>query len=287
MPNVTINYLMFLPGGHHRQPRNTSVDLSLAPAAVENISPMGVCNPPFFPVLPYTLGGGSGMASLVFWSVTDGTTGQVLPPAAFSQTVGVLPMTITAWYFPTSGPGTSGGGPEIIDDAFSADQGQFIDDTFVTVTSDPSLTTQANVVGIVPTSVAETLVAANNVVSTPEPFYKWVLNGSFMPAGNTTLHVAAGTIGIAVAIYQSQSHSVVKLPPPSLYNPWWWIYSWWGHGPDPGPEWVGELAVTLQLGIVATQVAPELQVGALKLAQAQLAVSAASLKRQIESPESQ
>ncbi len=85
-------------------------------------------------------------AKLLFWSVTDGSNGQVLPPASFNQTVGSSPLNITAWYFPISGPGQWGGpGSAIIDDAFSANLGRFIDDTFVDVTSDPTLTNDGRV----------------------------------------------------------------------------------------------------------------------------------------------
>ncbi len=176
MPHVTVNYEMFLPGGHHRQPRNTSIELNLAPTAGGDVPDPGIYTPPFFPQLPYTLNGGNGMAKLLFWSVTDGIDGQVLPPASFDQTVDASPLTITAWYFPISGPGTGGGGSAIIDDAFSANLGRFIDDTFVDVTSDPTLTNNANVIGVVPTNVAETLVAKNSVASTTEPFAQWILN---------------------------------------------------------------------------------------------------------------
>ena len=57
--------------------------------------------------------------------------------------------------------------------------------TFVNVTSDPTLTNDANVIGVVPTSVAETLMANNSVASTSEPFVEWILNGSFMPGGES------------------------------------------------------------------------------------------------------
>lgn len=70
------------------------------------------------------------------------------------QTAGDTGLTITAWYFPTGGDGN--GGTEMIDDAFSALLGTFVDDTFVTVTSDSWLTNKANVVGVVPTTVTET-----------------------------------------------------------------------------------------------------------------------------------
>ena len=87
MPHVTVSYEMYLPGGHHRQPRNVSIDLDLAPTAGGDVPNPGSYTPPFFPVLPYTLGGGTGLAKLLFWNVTDGTHGEVLPPAAFNQAV--------------------------------------------------------------------------------------------------------------------------------------------------------------------------------------------------------
>jgi hypothetical protein len=271
---------MFLPGGHHRQPRNTSVELDLAPTAGADVTNPGTYNPPFFPQLPYTLMGGTGLANLIFWNVTDGTNGQVLPPTAFTQTVDGSPLTITAWYFPISGPG-SGSGDEIIDDAFSANLGRFIDDTFVDVTSDSSLTNNANVIGIVPTSVAETLVARSTVVSTPEPFSKWILNGTFMLAGDTTLNVAQHTVGIAIAVYQ-QSSVTWKLPPNYwLYNPWWWIETHGGLVP-PGPDpWARELAGALVLAGTASQAAPQVQVRILEAALQQVLTAASALEKQI------
>ena len=165
--------------------------------------------------------------------------------------VGTSDLTITAWYFPISGPGVPGTGSAIIDDAFSANLGRFIDDTFVDVTSDPSLTSNANVVGVVPTNVAETLLAYANVVSTPEPFHVWVLNGGFGPVGNATLNVAKGTNGMAVAIYQNPPPRI----PPNIvaYNPWWWIETHGGLVP-PGPNpWEREMMATLQQLTIAVQ----------------------------------
>ena len=212
MPQVIDLYKMYLPAGHHRQPRNASVSLDLAPQSGGDVPNPGVHTPTFFPELPYTLPGGSGMAKLLFWNVTDGTKGQVLPPVAFTQQVGANPLTITGWYFPISGPGGVGGGSAIIDDAFSAAQGHFIDDTFVTVTSDPSLTSDANVIGVVPTANAVTLEAHASVVSTPEPFHQWILNDAMMPVGTRTLDVAKGTNGIAIAIYQKNEPVVIRPP---------------------------------------------------------------------------
>src|SRR4051812_45143503 len=173
MPHVSDFYKMYLPAGHHRQPRNANADMDLAPQSGGDVTNPGAHTPTFFPELPYTIAGGSGMAKLLFWNVTDGTHGQVLPPVAFTQQVGANPLTITGWYFPISGPGVGNGGSAIIDDAFSAAQGRFIDDTFVAVTSNPALTSDANVIGVVPTTSAVTLEASASVPSTPEPFSQW------------------------------------------------------------------------------------------------------------------
>jgi hypothetical protein len=137
----------------------------------------------------------------------------VLPPAQFDQAVGEFPLTITGWYFPITGPGVGGGGSGIIDDAFSASLGKFIDDTFVTVTSNNALTNGANVIGFVPTTNAVTLEAKASVQSTTEPFRQWILNDSIMPVGQTTLSVAKGTDGIAIAIYQAGDRVVVRPNP--------------------------------------------------------------------------
>ncbi len=290
MPHVTVSYVMFLPGGHHRQPRNTSISLDLAGAGGGDFLPGGVCTPSFFPQLHYTLSGGSGMADLIFWSVTDGTNGQVLPPTAINQTVGALPLTITAWYFPVSGPGAPGES-EIIDDAFSANQGCFIDDTFVDVTSDPSLTSNANVVGVVPTAKNQTLVAKNHVVSTAEPFYKWILNGTFMPVGNNTLQVSKGTVGIAIAVYQqSQSRIVVDPRQYAAYNPWWWIETHGGlvpPGPNPSDPWTREIASAMILSDMVSRVSPQVRVGVLVSVLRQLSIANATIEKEISSLEKQ
>ncbi|HTQ31556.1 MAG TPA: hypothetical protein VMI53_10130 [Opitutaceae bacterium] len=211
MPHVSVHYKVYLTAGHHRQPRNASAELEPNPSSEVDVTNPGNITPLYIPQLPYTLNGSSGLAQLMFWSVTDGTNGQVVAAGPLTQPVGANPLTITAWYMPIGGPGGTGG-PAIIDDAFSAAKGDFIDDTFVTVTSDPSLTNQANVVGIVPTTVAETLQAAASVASTSEPFSKWMSFGAGTAAGNSnTLSVPAGSVGIAIAVYQKSN--VVLNPP--------------------------------------------------------------------------
>jgi hypothetical protein len=198
MAHITTYYKMYLPAGHHRQPRNANAELTLAPSSGGD-TPF---SPTYFPELPYAFGGGNGLAKLLFWSDTDGSTGIIRPPQPFDIPSAASARTVTGWYYPISGPGGGGGGTAIIDDAFSAAQGRFIDDTFVDVTSDSSLTANANVAGIVPTASAETLLAKTNVASTTEPFSQWVLNDTLMPVGDATLNVPQGADGIAIAVYQ-------------------------------------------------------------------------------------
>src|SRR5215212_9868239 len=133
MPRITVYYKMVVRAGRRRQPRNASADIDLALAATFDVTNPGFATPSYFPQLPYTLPGGSGLAQLVFWNVTDGVTGRVLPPGPLTQAVGANPLIITAWYYPVTGIADGGGEPSILDDAFSANLGRFIDDTFVTV----------------------------------------------------------------------------------------------------------------------------------------------------------
>jgi hypothetical protein len=246
----------------------------------------GSYTPPFFPQLPYTFGGGSGLAQLLFWSVTDGTTGEVQPPAALTQTVGALPLQIGAWYFPISGPGVPGTGSAIIVDAFSATQGGFIDDTFVDVTSHPSLTADANVIGIVPTNSAETLQAKPSVVSTPEPFSQWIMNSTLMPVGTSTLNVPQGSNGIAIAVYQKPKSLTPKLPWEAMYDPWWWIKT---HGglvpPGPGPQWLTAIAPLFALAQATSGMSRQLQAETLQIVLKQLANVGGAVKAEIKALE--
>lgn len=202
MSHVSVHYKIYLPGGHHRQPRNTSAQLEPNPPSEVDVSSPGNITPLFIPIIPYSIAAGDGLAQMLFWSVTDGTEGHTLPAAPLTQPVGTNPLTITAWYFPISGPGQGGGGGSaIIDDAFSATRGDFIDDTFVVVTSDATLTSQANVVGVVPTQNPQTLQAMASVASTTEPFAKWLSFGAGAASGNL-LQVPAGSNGLAIAVYE-------------------------------------------------------------------------------------
>ena len=290
MAHVTVNYEMFLPGGHHRQPRNVSVDLALAPSAGGEINDGSQYTPPFFPQLPYTLNNAGGMAQLQFWSVTDGATGKVLPPQQFDQDVNGVALTITAWYFPISGPGLPGNWTGIIDDAFSANLGHFIDDTFVDVSPDDanhSKTSEANVTGDVDTTNAgETLTAKNVVQSTGEPFNEWIINGVAKPAGTLALQVAKATTGIAVAIYQQPQQSTQPSRPVfngKEYETWQWVDygTMVDGGPHPWNPLVNELMRGVALAAAARGVDKQLRPNLMKVAVEQIKLSSEKLQESI------
>jgi hypothetical protein len=276
---------MFLPGGHHRQPRNNPIDLNLAPTSGGDVPNPGTYTPPFFSELPYTLNGGNGLAQMLFWSVTDGSQGQVLPPAPFDQTVGTSPITITAWYYPVSGPGVGGDGTLIIDDAFSANLGCFIDDTFVDVTSDPTRTSDANVSGFVPTNVAETLVAKSSVASTTEPFSRWIFNDGLKAVNNTTLQVAKGSVGIAIAIYEQPSQGTRPSLNLNQYAIWKWVDygTMVDGGPHPWNPYVNQLMGGVALGAAARGFDKKVQGELVRVASEQVKLAAAAIAKSIQS----
>jgi hypothetical protein len=210
MPHVSVHYRIYLPGGHHRQPRNASAVLEPNPPSEVDVSYPSFISPYYVETLTYSLKGDPGLAKLLFWSVTDGASGQVFPAGPLSQPVGEMPLTITAWYWPITGPGVGQAG--IIDDAFSANSGCFIDDKFVTVTTDASLTSQANVVGFVPTRVAQALEAFAKVESTTEPFSRWICSEGVGTPNDRILNIPAQARGIAVAIYQKPDSSISRPP---------------------------------------------------------------------------
>lgn len=219
MPHVRVLYKMFLASGYRRRPRNRSFLIYLRPTSESCSVENSTYTPSGNRLEPYNLNG-EGNAQILFWSVTENVPGYRPPPAPrgyilrpeFSSQGALEPPTIqvndlsldiTAWYFPISGPAVPGDGSAIIVDAFSMNLGLPIDDEFVDVTSDPTLTNDANVNGIVPTNVAEILRARNSVTdSTDEPFTYWLLNYDFMPIGNATLNIDKGKTGIAIAFYQ-------------------------------------------------------------------------------------
>lgn len=205
MPHVTTHYRVLVVAGRHRQPRNATTWIEPNPQSDAEVVTGTTITPYAPPQLAYVDGGHPQVGNFLFWSATDGTDGQTSTNQTLNQTVGAAPMTITAWYLPPGGGSTPGNGSAFLLDAFSDALGDFVDDTFVTVTSDASLTSDANVVGIIATTDQET-VRATGSIHTGETFEQWI-GGS--PSGDTDT-LAAGTSGIAIATYHRQH---IQLPP--------------------------------------------------------------------------
>ena len=205
MPHVTTHYRVIVTAGHPRQPRNSTKWIEpYAPSNVEAVA--GTTMNPFAqPQLSFTDGGQALVADFVFWSAGDGADGQTSTSNAFSTVVGNAPLTLVAWYLPAGGgPGGQAG---YVIDAFSDALNDFVDDDFVSVAPDSALTQDANVVGWVPTTNAETLTAVPGSIHTGETFEQWI-GGD--PSG-TTDALARGESGYALATFHKNHIQIPKL----------------------------------------------------------------------------
>jgi hypothetical protein len=198
MPVVTTLKRIYLGGAHHRQPRkpnpawvqpyNPEVDSDTtgqvtrtAQATIEYTPPQGVTVDALF----------------AFWSASDATGGSTQQALDLTADVGDDDLTLIAWYYL---PGGGGEGTGMLIDAYSVAANDFVDEDFVTVTSDPSLTSQANVAGFVPTSKAET-VAAFPALSGGEKLEHWLVSSDAASASGATLTAPAQSGGFAFASY--------------------------------------------------------------------------------------
>jgi hypothetical protein len=162
MPHVSTHYRIYLGAAHHRRPRNPQPWVEPYPSSEVDVLQGGLLTPFAPPSLAYTPPGGTPTAAgFVFWSLSDGSGGRTQPSPALTETVGSSPLTLIAWYYlPASGgPGTTNGGSAVLIGAYSVQNGNFVDDDFVTVLSDPSLTLAANVAGVVPTGADQSVQA--------------------------------------------------------------------------------------------------------------------------------
>jgi hypothetical protein len=142
---------IYLGASHHRQPRNPKPWVEPHEPDTDS-NTLGPVTRTADPTTPYTPPGSSVElhAKFAFWSVSDAAGGSTQQNPVLSASVGASDLTLVAWYFlPGSG---SGDGSGVLIDAYSVAASDFVDEDFVTVTSDPSLTTEANVVGFVPTT---------------------------------------------------------------------------------------------------------------------------------------
>lgn len=213
MPHVSIHYRIYLGAAHHRRPRNPQPWVEPYPSSEVDVASGGVITPFAPPTLPYTPQGGSTVEpAFVFWSLSDGSGGRTQTPQALTETVGTSPLTLIAWYYLPPGGGLGGDGTAVLIDAYSVLHGDFVDDDFVTVPSDASLTAAANVDGVVPTTVTETIQAFGSI-PTGESFDAWVASPGGTSAVSALLTAPAKSGGLAIATYR---HTGIKIPNVSL-----------------------------------------------------------------------
>jgi hypothetical protein len=207
MPHVTTHYRVIVTAGHHRQPRNTQKWIEPYDASNVEAVPGTAMNPFAPPQLTYTADGSPHTADFVFWSAGDGTNGQTSTGQTLNTTVGTAPLTLVAWYLPEGG-GPGGPGSGYIVDAFSDALNDFVDDDFVKVSPDDALSTDANVVGYVPTGSDEELAAVPGVIHTGERFEQWI---GGHPSGNVD-DLQHGEDGYAIATYHNEHLPIPKIP---------------------------------------------------------------------------
>jgi hypothetical protein len=194
MTHVDIASRLIQPAGHHRQPRSSTTWTAL-PGGSSFESPSGSFVNATASLVPD--------AQFVFWSASDGSGGQTTSSTSIHQEVSSTALAVTAWYLPVGGIGGPGQSGYLLD-AFSVAHGDFIDDSFVDVTSDASLTSDANVIGWVPTARTQTLVARGSVQSTGESFDQWI----GIPAADKTATASEGASGFAIASYKKATFRV-------------------------------------------------------------------------------
>lgn len=194
MPDVTTEYRLLQPAGHHRQPRSHATSVLLTGGGTA-------------PEIPGATGSRDAIEysdkQFVFWSVSDGTTGLTTANPHVDYTVSTAAMRVTAWYLPVGGSGDPAP-PGFLVDAFSVAAGDFVDDDFVTITSDPSLTAQANVAGFVPTERTQTGRAVDAIG--PEGFEHWI--GASSAAGQDATFTR-GDRGFAIATFKRPEHRAI------------------------------------------------------------------------------
>jgi hypothetical protein len=231
------------------------------------------------PSITWTDSDGMHTASFAFWSVTGAADGASISTAdSVDVSVGDTDIAATAWYV----EGGGNGGPGYFVDSFDVDLGTFVDDDFVSVTSDPSLSANANSTGWVPTTSAETIEAFGSIHG-GAPFDDWLVLATDQTVSSQDLKLAALTSGIAFAFYKTpvSPHRFTNVPVDSTWVSWGVTVDGGGptgHGPvQPWGPFVVKLAAGLALADAAGQVDERLRAEVLDIAAKQVELAARSI----------
>ena len=173
--------------------------------------------------------------------------------------------------------------------SWDEDSGAPLGVDFVDVVSNPSLTAGANA-GLVPTyspPYGDATIQARDTIG-GLTFSHWAIAGvdysnpkSLVVPPTNSLHVKSGTSGAATAWYSRGP----DLGPtePNIYNPWWWLVSNWGRGPDTGPGIsMRQVTAALALSRAADSVSPELRSSVLQIAAKELSIAVSAIEKEIK-----
>jgi hypothetical protein len=149
--------------------------------------------------------GNTQSGTFAFWSVTGAVPDAfITSDPRLSVNVGDSDVVASAWYLPPGGRGTGDpSGTGIMIDAFDVNQGQFVDDDFVNVSPDASLTPSANDDGFVPTTSGEDIKAFALIEAIP--FQNWLVVQGTENVSAEDLNAKQGTSAIAFASYYTKA----------------------------------------------------------------------------------
>ena len=151
-----------------------------------------------------------GTATFAFWSVTGENSGaRTWPNKGIHLYVGDRDIMAIAWYVFASPGGIPvvPGDPGFDIDAFNVNAGQFIDNDFVNVTTDPSLTYEANYDGWVPTTISDQKIEAYSSIGRYQ-FQKWMMFPESLDILDRVLDAGKGESGTAFAYFFSTDETV-------------------------------------------------------------------------------
>lgn len=284
MPTVHTRYVVWESRGFRHKSGSGAVDITTP--STTNVTDGGMYSAYGFPDGTWTDTNGSHTGHFAFWSVVGAADGAsfTTDPNLHVQ-VDSTDVQATAWYI-EGGPGT--GAPELLIDAFDVDIGDFVLDDFVDVVTDPSLTAEANLDGVVPTTTRTEDVRAYTSIRSV-PFGRWIVAEGSEPVKGEDLTGTERTSAIAFAMYQSP-HGGFR-PPRSTLSEVTWV-SWGvtvdgggltGRGPQPpwGP-FVRELAAGLALADTAAIVDRNMRGSVLQLAAEQVRIAAGNIAEHIQ-----
>ena len=287
MPTVHTSYVVWESRGFRHKNGSGAVDIT-APFDIgvtegKKYAAYG------FPDGTWTDMNGTHTGHFAFWSVVGAAGGPMFSTdPSLSVIAGSSDMQATAWYIEGGG---GNGGPALLIDAFDVDIGDFVLDDFVDVVTDASLTADANLDGVVPTSAQSEDVRAYASIRAV-PFDQWIVVEGTEPVTAEDLDGTQNTSAIAFAMYQSPPGGV-KVPAPNVGDVTWvsWGVTVDGGGPSgrgPVPPWspfVRELAAGLALAESAASVDQTLRSSVLRLAADQVQLAASNITQHMEGGE--